>query len=145
MKSRRSLLRQPPSLLFRPGKFSKSLFVDPLFSWSCKLLLPQLLSFDNHLRCPGGLGTALLSETLPLRCTVANPLFSRVCRLLDSLASLFRVPVLCFQQLADSFLQNTGGGGTLLDSAVQIPAIKISNSSMPSANPSGRANLPPQC
>ena len=97
----RSLVRSAPS---------KSLFASPLFSWSCELLLPQLLSFDNHLRCPRGVGTALLSETLPLRCTVANPLFSRVCRLLDSLASLFRAPVLCFQQLADSFCKTPGGG-----------------------------------
>src|SRR6266404_1796097 len=33
-------------------------FVAPLFSWSYKLLFPQLLCFDNHLRCPPGWGSA---------------------------------------------------------------------------------------
>ena len=37
-------------------------FVAPLFSWSYKLLFPQPLYFDNHLRCPPGVGSALLSE-----------------------------------------------------------------------------------
>src|SRR5882762_7012554 len=27
---------------------------NPLFSHSCKLLLPQLFSFDTHANCPGG-------------------------------------------------------------------------------------------
>ena len=37
----------------------KSQFVAPLFSWSYKLLFPQFLSFDKHLRCPPGCGGRL--------------------------------------------------------------------------------------
>ena len=40
-------------------------FVAPLFSWSYKLLFPQALYFDNHLRCPPGVGSALLSQLSP--------------------------------------------------------------------------------
>jgi hypothetical protein len=40
----------------------------------------------------------------------ANPVVSAACGLLFSLASLFRTPILCFQQLADSFPKNRGGG-----------------------------------
>src|SRR5947209_916216 len=32
--------------------FSQTCFVAPLFSWSYKLLFPQALCFDKHLRCP---------------------------------------------------------------------------------------------
>src|SRR4029077_11055048 len=35
-----------------------SQFACPLFSWSYELLLPQPLYFDNHLRCPRGVGSA---------------------------------------------------------------------------------------
>src|SRR5712675_3068009 len=42
---------QPSTLLSQ-----KSQFVAPLFSWSYKLLFPQLLSFDKYLRCPPGWG-----------------------------------------------------------------------------------------
>ncbi len=31
-------------------------FVAPLFSWSYKLLFPQVFYFDNYLRCPPGCG-----------------------------------------------------------------------------------------
>ena len=31
---------------------SQTCFVAPLFSWSYKLLFPQALCFDKHLRCP---------------------------------------------------------------------------------------------
>src|SRR6266404_3915715 len=34
--------------------FSQTCFVAPLFSWSYKLLFPQALCFDKHLRCPPG-------------------------------------------------------------------------------------------
>ena len=37
--------------------------LSPSFSDSCKLLLPHLLCFDNHLNCPGGGGTADVSRT----------------------------------------------------------------------------------
>jgi hypothetical protein len=40
-------------------------FVTPLFSWPYKLLFPQPLSFAKHLRCPRGVGSALLSELSP--------------------------------------------------------------------------------
>jgi hypothetical protein len=40
-------------------------FVTPLFSWPYKLLFPQPLSFAKHLRCPPGVGSALLSELSP--------------------------------------------------------------------------------
>src|SRR5882762_9776890 len=43
----------------RLGAPSKSRFVAPLFSWSYELLFPQLFYFDNHLRCPPGVGSAL--------------------------------------------------------------------------------------
>ena len=33
-------------------------FALPLFSWSYELLFPQPLYFDNHLRCPRGVGSA---------------------------------------------------------------------------------------
>src|SRR6267154_2474778 len=33
---------------------SQTCFVAPLFSWSYKLLFPQALCFDKHLRCPPG-------------------------------------------------------------------------------------------
>jgi hypothetical protein len=49
--------------------------------------------------------------------SAATRLFSMAYRLLDSLASLFRVPFLCFQQLADSFGKIPGGGVPLLDFA----------------------------
>jgi hypothetical protein len=45
---------QPSTLLTQ-----KSQFVAPLFSWSYKLLFPQFLSFDKHLRCPPGVGVGL--------------------------------------------------------------------------------------
>ena len=45
---------QPSTLLTQ-----KSQFVAPLFSWSYKLLFPQFLSFDQHLRCPPGVGGGL--------------------------------------------------------------------------------------
>jgi hypothetical protein len=38
----------------------------------------------------------------------ASHVFSTTCRLLVSLASLFRAPFLCFQQLAASFAKNRG-------------------------------------
>ena len=41
----------------------KSRFVAPLFSWSYELLFPQLFYFDNHLRCPRGVGSALCSRS----------------------------------------------------------------------------------
>jgi hypothetical protein len=39
-------------------------FASPLFSWSYKLLFPQTLCFDNHLRCPLFFGSVL---SLPVR------------------------------------------------------------------------------
>src|ERR1700737_2322948 len=50
----------------------------------------------------------LSSVSSPAGAGVANPILSAACRLLFSLASLFRAPVLCFQQLADSFPKNRG-------------------------------------
>src|SRR5712671_7217295 len=41
----------PPLRTSAAGQFAR-----PLFSWSYKLLFPQPVSFDNHLRCPGGGG-----------------------------------------------------------------------------------------
>jgi hypothetical protein len=41
-------------------------FVAPLFSWSYKLLFPQALYFDNHLRCPPGCGVRAPLPTLPI-------------------------------------------------------------------------------
>ena len=119
-------------------KFLHSPSVAPLFSWSYNLLFSQPLSFDEHLRCPPGVGSALHSEFSFPSASAATRLFSMVYRLLDSLASLFRVPFLCFQQLADSFCKMPGVGypsSISQDSAIQIPAIKISKSSMPSPNP----------
>jgi hypothetical protein len=42
--------------------------------------------------------------------SVANPIFSATCRLLVSLASLFRTRTLCFQQVPASFPKNRGVG-----------------------------------
>src|SRR5258708_18971728 len=62
-------------------------------------------------------------ESLPLCVSVplwpacrrqANPIVSAVCRLLFSLASLFRTRILCLQQLADSFDKNRGVGGPIM-------------------------------
>jgi hypothetical protein len=39
-------------------------FAAPLFSYSYELLFPQPLCFDNHLRCPRGVGS-LDSENVP--------------------------------------------------------------------------------
>src|SRR5712671_4716874 len=60
--------RAKPSPL-RLGAPSKSRFVTPLFSWSYELLFPQLFYFDNHLRCPPGVGplAAPNAALLPLR------------------------------------------------------------------------------
>jgi hypothetical protein len=58
----------------------------------------------------------LLSRCAPCLCLPrhANPVFSEGCRLLKSLASLFRTASLCFQGLAASFRKTPGGGvGTL--------------------------------
>ena len=42
-----------PRPLFRlTTHHHQTTFVGPFFSWSYELLFPQLLSFDNHLRCP---------------------------------------------------------------------------------------------
>ena len=95
-------------------KFLHSPSVAPLFSWSYNLLFSQPLSFDEHLRCPPGVGSALHSEFSFPSASAATRLFSTAYRLLDSLASLFRVPLLCFQQLADSFCKMRGGWGTSL-------------------------------
>jgi len=42
--------------------------------------------------------------------SVVNTLFSDICSLFSSLASLFRIPVVCFQWLAASFAQYAGVG-----------------------------------
>src|SRR5258708_209559 len=57
-----------------------------------------------------------LSEQQLRRLADHAPLSSSLssnCALLFSLAALFRTPILCFQQLADSLRKNRGGGGTL--------------------------------
>src|SRR6266436_8586991 len=41
-------------------------FARPLFSWSYKLLFPQTICFDQHLRCPPGVGGAAIQPSPPL-------------------------------------------------------------------------------
>src|SRR6267154_1276214 len=41
------------------GSTAAHQFARPLFSWSYKLLFAQPLYFDNHLRCPPGVGDVL--------------------------------------------------------------------------------------
>src|SRR6267142_2876510 len=52
----------------------------------------------------------LLSRCAPCLCLPrhVNPVFSEGCRLLKSLASLFRTASLCFQELAASFRKTPG-------------------------------------
>src|SRR3981189_808645 len=50
------------SALSASQRYHSPFFVAPLFSWSYKLLFPQVFYFDNYLRCPPGVGSALLSE-----------------------------------------------------------------------------------
>src|SRR5712671_506376 len=58
-----SIPRTRQAILFAVKRTPKSRFVAPLFSWSYELLFPQLFYFDNHLRCPRGVGSALCSRS----------------------------------------------------------------------------------
>ena len=60
-----------------------------------------------HSQCPLCCASSCISNS-PL---ATSPLFSAACRLLVSLASLFRTRTLCFQQLAASFCKTRGVGG----------------------------------
>src|SRR5437868_3703117 len=56
-------------------------------------------------------------------CFQANILFSVAYRLFGALAALFRLPVLCFQALADSFVKTGGEGYPLQEAAARnLPA-----------------------
>src|SRR6266478_218277 len=85
-------------------------FVAPLFSYSYKPLFPQLLYFHIHPN-PRGVGGTSLQSPSELRVSVANPLFSDVCRLSHlSLRSLRRSLPL-FSIACSLFCENTRGGG----------------------------------
>ena len=90
-----------------------SAFAQPLFSWPYELLFPQVLGFDNHLRCPG---VCLMSRTRRQFCVLSALCSKELCfihlrtlwRSLLSFGSsrpLFSIPY-------GLFLQNTGGWGT---------------------------------
>src|ERR1700730_8682960 len=88
-------------------------FLSPLFSYRYKSLSAQPSCFHIHTKPPGCYPPASLIETSPPLClsvSVANLILSTTCRLLFSLGSLFRTPVLCFQQLAVSFPKSRGVG-----------------------------------
>ena len=96
-------------------------FVPPLFSWSYKILFPQLTCFHNYLRCYPGV-TCRSLYSLPFATAPANPLapisqLQPLQWLADSL-SLLHLSCLSFAQalrlfsiVCRLFLQNTGGGG----------------------------------
>src|SRR5712671_5592887 len=50
----RKSLHAPGGSLPVAVHFSQTCFDAPLFSWSYKLLFPQALYFEKHLRCPPG-------------------------------------------------------------------------------------------
>ena len=137
-------LAQRPSS--RPTKLSSSSFVDSLFSQPYELLFPHPLCFDNHLNCRGVWGhrPSLLSQITKSGAT--NYSFSVACRLFGVLASLFRVPGLCFQQLPASFCK-TGGWvyPSRSDRRDSTHLFRASGHPRRHRKPSERANIPPQC
>jgi len=101
-----------PSFPPQPHVFSANhRFLSSLFSYSYKSLFPQSLYFHIHTKPPGVSPRTFPFRTSPALCLVvsaANPMLSATCRLLISLASLFRARSLCFQQHADSFCKMRG-------------------------------------
>src|ERR1700730_9408207 len=90
-------------------------FFTAFFSAPSELLFSQLLCFHNHLRCPLVFSLAAkTSQRHPPSPTTSHSatshLFSGSCRLFASLASLFPIPVACFQSFAASFHKEGGWG-----------------------------------
>ncbi len=56
-------------------------FARPLFSWSYKLLFPQTLCFDQHLRCPPGVGVQRFNLAAFSPQNLLTPLFIYCCKL----------------------------------------------------------------
>jgi hypothetical protein len=88
----------------------------PLFSYSCRLLLPQLPCFEIHARCPGGGGTL----TSVIRALLARS-FRRVPRSRRRRGRVCKILALCFHIDAKPFscnfpvltsIQNPRGWGT---------------------------------
>jgi hypothetical protein len=97
-----------------PEKSSSSLFISPLFSQPYELLFPQALCFDNHLNCPGVWGiSALYLATRHSPLATSPFIFSSLQPLRRSCLS-FSISRPLFSATSSLFLQNTGGGGTLL-------------------------------
>src|SRR5882762_2540571 len=118
----------PPSFSPRPSLFSESsstnchstllTFAPPLFSCTCELplpddrfacpvlsdsyelLFPQILSFDNHLRCPGVWGYEFPSE---LSMQAFKSLNSIIHILLRTLCRRQKTQLLCNQASPNSF------------------------------------------
>jgi len=134
--------------LFPLRKTLKSLFVSPLFSWSCELLFPQPLSFDGHLRCPRGCGGCTSFRILVPKCICGNTSILNGLPPLGFSCLSFSSSLSLFSATCGLFLQNTGGWGT----PPRFRRLRPSNSGDQDlqivygiTEPSGRANLPPQC
>ena len=89
--------------------------LPPLCRSQKSQLLCNQANPDSFAKTPGvGYPLRSLCSDLSALCVALLPayyVFSTTCRLLFSLASLFRTRSLCFQQLADSFAKNRGVGG----------------------------------
>ena len=93
-------------------KSLNSPFVALLFSWSYKLLFPQPLSFDGHLRCPGVWGPHFIPSSrsqVHRRQHVYSQWITASCILLPL---FFEFPFFVFSNLRTLFAKCRGGGGT---------------------------------
>src|SRR6266404_7142975 len=107
---RRSLPHYPP----RTPRTTHSLFVaparcgGPLFSSLSKSLFLQPLYFHIPPNPPGVGGLRPSLRALCLRASVANPSFSRACRLFASLALFFESSPFVFNRLQPLFANHPG-------------------------------------
>jgi len=93
---------------WRFSVLGKLRFVRPLFSWSYKLLSPQLLYFVNNLRCPPGVG-GLLSPSSSVSACKCPKSFPGA--LLRTLCTFQKAESLCSQSNPHSFGKTPGVGG----------------------------------
>lgn len=124
----------------RPRKPSNSVFAASLFSYSYGLLFPQLLSFDNHLNCPGVVVYPLCPPCSDLRARFVV-LLSRFCCCFSNLQPLGRSGLSfsssrpLFSIACSLFSQNARGWGIPHDSAGHpgraLPSLRTSALSAP--------------
>ena len=85
--------------------------IRPLFSYSCELLFPQVLYFDNDLRCPGVWGCrSLVAVILRHAANRKTTLFQQLADSSNLLALFFKRPAFVFNRLQTLSPKHPGGG-----------------------------------